>query len=108
MSGASKALPIPWFLSPARTKLSWSRDMTTYRWESVAAGAWSGQRYWSDPQRPRPDSYMVWADATGFADIAPDPGEVETVPVLIELKLGKTAAAWAKAVKDLRCVSVAD
>ncbi|HZZ95142.1 MAG TPA: hypothetical protein VFE23_21465 [Usitatibacter sp.] len=49
---------------------------------------------------------MVWADATGFADIAPEPGKVEVIPLLIELKPRKTAAAWAKAVEDLRCVTV--
>jgi hypothetical protein len=77
-----------------------------YAWQPVTKGAWSGHRYWSGAGSPRPDSYMVWADATGFIDIAPDPDAVESVPILIELKEGKTAKEWAGLVKGLAYIEV--
>jgi len=77
-----------------------------YTWQEITAGAWSGHAYWSHSSKPRADSYLVWADATGFTDLASDPGEVQSVPLLIELREGQTAKQWAHDVAGLRFIVV--
>jgi hypothetical protein len=59
-------------------------------WHQLKDGAWSGRNYWtaSPDVKARVDPYMVWADATNFADLAGGEDAVKWVPVIIELKQG--------------------
>lgn len=70
------------------------------QWRAVREGKWSGRSYWSPGSgiEARIDAYLVWADATAFADIRRNVDEIDWVPLLIELKPGKTASDFADAV----------
>jgi hypothetical protein len=69
------------------------------QWKPVETGQWSGkkhEKYWLARRgAPRIDAYLVWADATGFADIRRNDTAIAWVPLLIELKAGKTTAQFA-------------
>jgi hypothetical protein len=49
---------------------------------------------------PDPDPYWTWARATRFAYLAPDGRMPEWFPVLLELKQGRTARAFAAAMQE--------
>ena len=52
-------------------------------WIPVTRGAWSGSAYWNEERvRARIDPYMVWADATAFADFLHLRGPVQAVPII--------------------------
>jgi len=70
----------------------------TQGWHKVKKGAWSGAGYWEE-SAVRADPTMIWADATGFADWARDGAAPERVPLLLELRGGKTAQAFALAMQ---------
>lgn len=74
----------------------------SYRWTVISQGAWSGAQYWRANGAPRVDAYLVWADATRFTDLLRTPREVRWLPLLIELKQGRTAREWARLVLPLR------
>lgn len=66
-------------------------------WKAVPHGEWSGKSYWAGAMRI--DAYLVWADATGFADILRKGTAVDWLPLLIELREGKTASDFAEKVE---------
>ena len=70
-----------------------------YTWKTFTSGGWTAQPWtaaeWNDI---RIDPYLVWADATDFADLGGL--RMGQIPIIIELKKPRTAEAFAREVNN--------
>lgn len=74
------------------------------KWTPLTKGAWTGINYWSKGSGVRIDPYMIWADATAFADLPHEPDPIEWVPILMELR--KKATDFAAKVAGVSWIKI--